>query len=82
MRTAQKNGKSFLCMCLRIELGNRQRVCITKLLKSLYPRLQYSALLCFHLSSSKGVRKPENAAMSSVKQWSGVSKRPSRLDTL
>ncbi len=35
--TAQKNGKSFLWMCLRILLGNHQRICITKLLKSLYP---------------------------------------------
>ncbi len=35
--TAQKNGKSFLWMCLRILLGSRQRVRITKLLKSLYP---------------------------------------------
>ncbi len=30
----------FLWMCLRILLGNHQRVCLTKLLKSLYPNVQ------------------------------------------
>ncbi len=35
--TARKTGNLFLWMCLRILLGNHQRVCITKLLKSLYP---------------------------------------------
>jgi hypothetical protein len=34
----------FLWMCLRILLGNHQRVCITKLLKSLYPIAQLSEL--------------------------------------
>jgi hypothetical protein len=34
--TAQKR-KIFFWMCLRIWLCNHQRVCITKLLKSLYP---------------------------------------------
>ncbi len=33
----KKTENLFLWMCLRILLGNHQRVCITKLLKSLYP---------------------------------------------
>jgi hypothetical protein len=38
--TAQKTENHFLWMCLRIFLGNHQRVCITKLLKSLYPNAE------------------------------------------
>ncbi len=41
-----KNGKSFLWMCLRILIGNHQRVCITKLLKSLYPKCTLALLSC------------------------------------
>ncbi len=33
----KKTENLFLWMCLRILIGNHQRVCITKLLKSLYP---------------------------------------------
>ena len=33
----KKTENLFLWMCLRILLGNRQRVCITKLFKLLYP---------------------------------------------
>ncbi len=40
--TAEKTENIFLWMCLRILLGNHQRVCITKLLKSLYPNIQWS----------------------------------------
>ncbi len=35
----KKTENLFLWMCLRILLGNHQRVCITKLLKSLYPNI-------------------------------------------
>ncbi len=37
-----KNRQSFLWMCLRILLGNHQRVCITKLLKLLFPNADWS----------------------------------------
>ncbi len=36
-KRSKKTENLFLWMCLRILLGNHQRVCITKLLKSLYP---------------------------------------------
>ena len=36
----KKTENLFLWMCLRILLGNHQRVCITKLLISLYPTVQ------------------------------------------
>jgi hypothetical protein len=39
--TAKKTENLFLWMCLRIFIGNHQRVCITKLLKSLYPNVQH-----------------------------------------
>ncbi len=42
--TAQKKENLFLWMCLKILLGNHKRVCITKLLKSLYPIAQLSEL--------------------------------------
>ncbi len=35
----KKTENLFLWMCLTILLGNHQRVCITKLLKSLYPNV-------------------------------------------
>ncbi len=39
----KKTENLFLWMCLEIYLGNHQRVCITKLLKSLYPNKQPTA---------------------------------------
>ncbi len=48
----KKTENLFLWMCLRILLGNHQRVSITKLLKSLYPTVQcYQQLL-------KGIFQP------------------------
>ncbi len=50
----KKTENLFLWMCLRILLGNHQRVCISKLLKSLYPNVhsilqghvEYRYLIC------------------------------------
>ncbi len=49
---SKKRKNLFLWMCLRILLGNHQRVCITKLLKSLYPSV-YLCWLTFGLLSEK-----------------------------
>ena len=43
----KKTENLFLWMCLRILLGNHQRVCISKLLKSLYPSVHQSTWIWF-----------------------------------
>ncbi len=40
-KRVKKTKKLFLWMCLRIVIGNHQRVCITNLLKSLYPNVHF-----------------------------------------
>ncbi len=60
----KKTKKNFLWMCLRIFLGNHQRVCITKLLKSLYPTAhsagEYTATLLVRVNVMRrvGVQPP------------------------
>jgi hypothetical protein len=39
-RLKKQTENLFLRMCPRIYLGNHERVCITKLLKSLYPNVE------------------------------------------
>ncbi len=59
----KKTENLFLWMCLRILLGNHQRVCITKLLKSLYPTVQPLLLgvqhpqLAVHCTASPAFRQ-------------------------
>ncbi len=57
---SSKNGKSFLWMCLRILLGNHQRVCITKLLKSLHPIVQPPPLQAGLIFPSRWNIQPES----------------------
>ncbi len=59
---SKKMKNLFLWMCLRIQLGNHQRVCITKLLKSLYPTVSTVILLngLFKIAAVKFMNKPSN----------------------
>ncbi len=41
-KNGSNNGNPFLQTCLRIQLCNHQLVIVTKLLKSLYPTVQYT----------------------------------------
>ncbi len=74
----KKTENRFLWMCLRILIGKHQRVCITKLLKSLYPTAQSWAVGISQIPVDSRSRADTSPSLKqrATSAWDSFSKIP------